>query len=470
MSKTPVLERRSSLRTLGLGLVVLLLFFLWLTWAFFNKTFTEYADVKLVTEQSGLALNETGDVKLRGMIVGTIRDIRAESDKIVVTLGMNPDLIDRVPANVRAEIVPKTLFGEKFIDLIPTASGSGESLQAGDTITNAVVPVEFEEFFNDIYPLLTAVPPEKIGYTLSALADSLEGRGDSFGATLVQTNDYLKKLNPELQTGVDDIIDLGEVSREYSGQMDEFGDLLRNSAEVSRTMVDVEDDLADFFSETDSLAGTLSSFLEAVDEGLISTAANSVMPLTVSEEYSSVFPCWFQGLDMFLRTNMDTLLKNKTLHITLFTVSPQATAYDIETERPIMPTEEAIESLDLTQPEVRGYTPEGFPRGLGTICDELKQTVSSGTPVNTHDDPLKIPGNFWKLVGVKNSHNNKLGTEADYNRVPVSSNLPGIDSPAQKKVLDRMTTALTGVKATDVPDVASLLISPVVRGAGVSIR
>ena len=123
----------------------------------------------------------------------------------------------------------------------------------------------------------------------------------------------------------------------------------------------------------------MSSFLAAIDDDLITTAANSVQPLTVSEEYSSVFPCWFKGLDLFLRTNMDTLLKNKTLHITLFTVSPQATAYDIETERPIMPTEAAIESLSLTQPEVDGYTSDGFPRGLGTICDELKQTISSGT-------------------------------------------------------------------------------------------
>ena len=33
-----------------------------------------------------------------------------------------------------------------------------------------------------------------------------------------------------------------------------------------------------------------------------------------------------------------------------------------------------------------------------------------------------------------------------------------------------MTTALTGVKSESVPDVASLLISPVVRGAAVSVR
>ena len=69
--------------------------------------------------------------------------------------------------------------------------------------------MEFEEFFNDIYPLLTAVPPEKVAYTLTALADSLEGRGDSLGQTLEDSNEYLKKFNPENKQAIDDIVALG---------------------------------------------------------------------------------------------------------------------------------------------------------------------------------------------------------------------------------------------------------------------
>ena len=40
-----------------------------------------------------------------------------------MTLGMDPQLIDRVPRDVRAEIVPKTLFGEKYISLVPDRVG-----------------------------------------------------------------------------------------------------------------------------------------------------------------------------------------------------------------------------------------------------------------------------------------------------------------------------------------------------------
>ena len=471
-----VLERPSSLRLLGVGLILVALFFGWLTWAFFSKAFTEYDDVTLTSSKSGLSLPDRADVKLRGMIVGVVRETKIENGKVHLTLGLDPQLIERVPRDVRAEIIPKTLFGEKYVSLVPTGSGTGEHLRAGDTITNAVVPVEFEEFFNDIYPLLTAVPPEKMAYTLTALANSLEGRGDSLGQTFEDSNEYLKKFNPENRQAIADIVAFGQVSNTYARQMDNFGQLLENSAELSDTVTDKESELEDFFGESDRLAEVFREFLEAADDDIIATAGNSVQPLEVGAEYSRMFPCWFKGQNALIDEVVNEVFKNNTLHIAMVTTTPQPTRYgkpdDPQPEHPIIPKEATLESLDFVQPQIRGYRPNPtdpdnpYPAGLGTICDELYE-AAAGNP-RTPDEPLPVPPELWKIVGIKNSHNGKLGTEADYNRAPVSS--IGIDSPAQRKVLNRMATALTGVKSESVPDVASLLISPVVRGAAVSVR
>jgi phospholipid/cholesterol/gamma-HCH transport system substrate-binding protein len=476
LPRTRTLERPSSLRLLGVGLILVVLFFGWLTWAFFSKAFTPYDDVKLTSSKSGLALPERADVKLRGMIVGVVRETKIEDGKVTLTLGMDPALIGRIPRDVRAEIIPKTLFGEKYVNLIPSGTGTGEHLRAGDTITDAVVPVEFEEFFNDIYPLLTAVPPEKVAYTLTALANSLEGRGDALGQTLEDSNTYLKKFNPENQRAVDDIVALGRVSQTYAQHMDEFGDLLRNSAELSETVTDKEDELSDFFDEGDKLADVLHDFLDAAGNDIIATAGNSVQPLSVGAEYAEMFPCWFKGQNALIDVVVDGTFANNTLHISMKTTTPQPTRYgrpdDPQPEHPIIPTEATLESIDLVQPEIHGYRPNPadpdnpFPAGLGTICDELNE-AAAGNP-RTPDEPLPIPPELWKIVGIRNSHNGKLGTEADFNRAPASS--VGIDSPAQRDVLNRMATALTGVKSESMPDVASLLISPVVRGAAVSVR
>jgi phospholipid/cholesterol/gamma-HCH transport system substrate-binding protein len=435
-------ERPPFLRVLGVGLTVVCLFFGWLTWAFFTKAFVQYDNVKLVADKSGLAMPERADVKLRGMIVGVVRETRLEHGKVVMTLGMDPNVIDRVPRDVRAEMRPKTLFGEKYVTLIPTGSGAGEHLRAGDTISNAVVPVEFEKFFNDIYPLLTAVPPEKVAFTLTALDNSLRGRGESLGETLELTDAYLAKLNPEQKQAVADIIKLGQVSNTYAGQMDNFGELLRNTAKVSETVTDKDSELADLFDEGDRLGEVLHDFLEASGDDIIATAHNSVQPLEVGAEYSTMFPCWFKGENALIDTVVNEVFNNNTLHINLPIANPQPSRYgqpgDPQPEHPIVPSEAKLEALDFAQPEVHGYTPNPddpanpFPAGLGTVCDELYQ-AAKGNP-RTPDEPFPYQASFWKEFGIRNSHNGKLGKNADYNRAP----------------------------APDVPDAASLLISPIV--------
>jgi hypothetical protein len=187
-----------------------------------------------------------------------------------------------------------------------------------------------------------------------------------------------------------------------------------------------------------------------------------------------MFPCWFKGENALINNVVNQVFENGTLHIAFVTVTPQPTRYgkpsDPEPEHPIIPKEATLESRDFAQPEVHGYTPNPadpdnpFPAGLGTVCDELYK-AARGNP-RTPDEPFPYSAEFWKTFGVRNTHNGKLsGTDADYNRTPMSSGAAGIDSPAQKEVLNRVAAGLTGVKPDEVPDVASLLISPVVRGA-----
>ncbi|HUS21206.1 MAG TPA: hypothetical protein VMZ66_04245, partial [Aeromicrobium sp.] len=206
---------------------------------------------------------------------------------------------------------------------------------------------------------------------------------------------------------------------------------------------------------------------------IIATAGNSVGPLEVGAEYATMFPCWFKGQEALITTVVDEVFGNGTLHINLPIAHPQPTRYgkpsDPQPEHPIIPKEAALESLDFAQPEVHGYTPNPadpdnpFPAGLGTVCDEL-YAAANGNP-RAPDEPFPYQAQFWKTFGVRNSHNGKIGADADYNRTRLSSSPAGFDSPAQRDVLNRVAAGLTGVKADEVPDVASLLISPVVRGA-----
>jgi virulence factor Mce-like protein len=477
-------------------LVAAMVFFVWLTWAFFNKSFTNYDNVTLTGVKAGLSLPENADIKLRGMIVGEVREVKVKGDDINMTLGMKPELIDEVPADVTAQIVPKTLFGEKYISLIPTNpdSTAGPKLKAGDTIRGATVPIEFEKLLNDIYPLLTAVEPENLATTLSALSSTLEGRGKDFGTTLVTLNNYLKKFNPESQAAVDDILKLGEVSESYTGDLPTFGRLLRNSSFTSNTIVAKRTQLAAFFDESRRLSDVLTTLFRASGDDMVAVAAQSVAPLGVAEKYSSTFPCMFKAYDRLIDERLDSVFRGQTLHIDLKTVAPQPTKYSIGEgrgrgtttqppptpgEHPIIPTQATIDSVPETNPQVHGYKPNGGPEGLGSVCDDLDKFAAGENPFS-QDNPWPGPDpKVFKMIGIKNSHNGKLGEDSDYQRAAVASladvgyfepSLLGVDSPRQRTELNRLAAVTSGVPAADVPDVASLLLSPVVRGAGVDAR
>jgi phospholipid/cholesterol/gamma-HCH transport system substrate-binding protein len=489
VARIPFAERTGSRRALGVGLIALVVFAVWLTWAFFSKAFVNYDNVTLTGVKAGLNLPENADIKLRGMIVGEVREVKVVGDEINFVLGMNPDLIDNVPADVTAQIVPKTLFGEKYISLIPADEDTGgRSLRAGDTIRGAVVPIEFEKVLNDFYPLLTAVEPENLATTLSALSTTFEGRGKDFGNSLVTINNYLEKFNPESQAAVDDIIKLGQLSDSYAGDMPTFGRLLKNSAFSSRTVVAKRTELAAFFDESRRLSDELTVLFKASGGDMVAVAAQSVAPLGVAEKYSSTFPCFFKAYDRLIDERLDSVFRGLTLHIDLEMVSPQPTAYEIADgrgrpsppgEHPVVPKQSVIDAEPAADPTVHGDRPDGGPRGLGTVTDDLCKFAAGENPWSQENPwPGPDPGVF-KMTGVQNSHNGKLGTDADYQRAAVASlaaagyfepSLRGVDSPGQRAELNRLAAATSGVPVADVPDVASLLISPVVRGAVVNAR
>jgi len=487
MARTSFAERPGTLKVLGAAFVALMLFFLWLTFAFFNKTFVDYDKVTLVGPKAGLNLPENADIKLRGMIVGEVRGIRSTDGTIEVTLGMDPDLIDQVPADVTAEIVPKTLFGEKYISLIAPENPTGEKLRAGATIQGAEVPIEVEKLLNDLHPLLEAVDPVNLSTTLSSVASALEGRGEDLGTTLVTFNSYLKKLNPETPALVDDLVQFGEVSDAYADQMPTIGRFLRNTVITGNTIVTKRRDLAAFFDESTRLANTLTTFTKAAGDDIIALAAQNVEPLGVAARYSPTYPCFFRGLEKTVPL-ASSVLRNRTVHIDLETLAEQPTGYEPsgtvdnpdggpKGERAVLPERSIIRNTPAAQVDNHSrFGPDKGPAGLGAVCDDLKRygtgpgKYGSNPPFLQTTTPLPtFPESVYKLVGLTSSHNGKFGDDAAYDRAPAAS-LQAYDGEDERTGLKRIAAVMAGTSTSEVPDAASVILSPVIRGAEVTAR
>src|SRR5690606_7053569 len=216
MPRVSTMDRPAVVRGLGVVMVALVAGSVFLTYAMFTKLFVDDVPVSIRSSSAGLQLNANADVKLRGVIVGRVDEITSEKGQAVIHLALDPEQQPMIPSDVQAFVVPKTLFGEKYVDLQPVAQSSGRAIEAGDEIVQAALPSDVENLLVDLDPLLTALNPEDLSFVLTALSDALSGQGETLGEGLETLSAYLQKMTPLAPEIVKDITLLGETARTYA--------------------------------------------------------------------------------------------------------------------------------------------------------------------------------------------------------------------------------------------------------------
>ena len=292
------MSKRIRRRLQGVAFLVVLALLLGLAVATYNKAFTEVAMVTLETDTAGSQLQEASDVKMRGVIVGEVRDVEADAEGARIQLALNPEHLDRIPADVSARLLPKTLFGERFVALQLPEQPTGEKLAAGDVIPQDRTEnaIELQRVIDDLLPLLRAVEPQDLSYTLGAVADALRGRGDKLGANLVRTGEYFGEINtvlPELQADISGLADFADT---YDAAADDLLAVLDNLAVTNTTVVDQREQLRRTFTVGASSSNTTAEFLETNERNLISLAETSRPLLGLFAQYSPEYPCLLDGL------------------------------------------------------------------------------------------------------------------------------------------------------------------------------
>jgi virulence factor Mce-like protein len=292
------MSTKIRIRVQGLAFLVVLALLLGLSVASYRKAFTDVARVTLETDTAGNQLQEASDVKVRGVIVGDVREVKGNADGATIQLAIDPAYLDRIPADVTARLLPKTLFGERFVSLELPDDPSPERLADGDVIgqDRSQNAIELQRVIDDTLPLLRAVRPDDLSYTLGAVANALRGKGDDLGANLAATGKYFGEINtvlPQLQA---DISGLADVAETYQGAADDLLGVLDDLAVTNTTVVDQEEQLRRTFTVGTSSSNATAGFLERNERTLISLAQTSRPVLGVFAKYSPVYPCLLEGL------------------------------------------------------------------------------------------------------------------------------------------------------------------------------
>jgi phospholipid/cholesterol/gamma-HCH transport system substrate-binding protein len=424
----------SSHKVLGVVFLVLVMAGVYLVYGIFTKSFVSYDKVSLQTSSIGLQLPKRADVKIRGVIVGEVLDATSDTDGATLTLGIYPSQLDTIPANVTGSIVPKTLFGEKYVSLVVPAEPASGHIEPGATISRTVVATEVEKVLADLYPLLRAVQPAEINKTLNALATALEGRGEEIGKNLEVLDSYLKRINPQIPALVEDLRLTSQVSDVYSDVLPEIATILRNTITTTGTLEDREAKLNALFVDVASFSDTARTFLQDNGDNLIELGKVSAPQLRVLSKYSTEFPCLTGGIVNAGKLQAEAF-RGFELHIILDTLPNQP----------------------------RGYGPQDQPRfgeDRGPNCLHLPN------PPWSHDNPVRHQPNFNDGVDEPTGK----GTSRTATGYDFASTDGAVGSPEESDLLKSLLAPGLGLSADEVPDLGVLLVGPMARGAKVRMR
>jgi virulence factor Mce-like protein len=272
----------------------------WLTVLLYQKAFTSVVKVTLQSDRIGNQLQTQADVKLRGIVVGRVTKVEATVKGADITLALDPKKVKLIPENVSAQLIPKTLFGEKFVNLVIPQQPAG-SIRAGDVIPQdrSTTALETERVLSDLLPLLKSLRPQELATTLNALSTALRDRGNELGGNAVDVAAYLKQLNPALPQAGDDLQGVADLADNVARTTPHLLEVLDNLSASSRNLVSERADLDRFLTSTQGFASTARSIVADNEKKLISLSRDSVAPLSLLAQYSPEFPCLFKGLTVY---------------------------------------------------------------------------------------------------------------------------------------------------------------------------
>ncbi len=274
--------------------------FLFVTAAVYRGTFRSYVPVTLTSDRSGLVMETGAKVKLRGIEVGRVKNIRGGDGRASLELAIHPDQIQFIPANVGAQIQATTAFGAKFVDLVYPADPSPARLAADAVLRSSNVSTEVNTTFQNLSDLLQMVDPSKLNAVLTAVAEGVRGQGERMGQAITDLNVVLTALNERNETIHQDWRSFKRFNDTYAGVAADIVTILDSASTTSTTVVDHASGLDSLLLNAIGLSRSGTELLGASKDSLVGLVSALEPTTGLLRKYSPVYTCWLQGSTWYL--------------------------------------------------------------------------------------------------------------------------------------------------------------------------
>jgi len=424
---TPAEHRK--LLVAGVAFLTTIALLIGLSIAVYRKAFADVTMITVKADRAGLQLAKFGDVRVNGALVGAVRKVSEDGEEASIQVALSPAAAQEIPDNVEVQILPTTLFGQKYLAFVDPDHPSSSSLQEGDVIPSDRVEtnVELQKILANLFPLLRAVRPADLNATLNALATALNGRGEELGETLEKLDSYLGAIDNHLPTLRKDLILLADVSDTYADAAPDLIGILRNATTTSQTILEKRQQLDVFFSDIAGLANTSTDILSENATNLIRVGEVTEPVLQLLATYSPEFPCLIKGSANY-RPRLASVFQGNMIRQHFVFNTPQYREYDRRDTPVYGEVGHGPWCLGLPNP------PEPIP----------PQPLDDGTPQD----------------------NNPPHSTAPRAPFPTGAGTSFAGTPGDQEIINALLADRSGHPADTYGSLGPLMYGPVVRGGG----
>ena len=287
--------RTPPFKLAGLVLTLLTIAAIVLVYFQFRGDFLKREQLTLMSDRAGLSMDPGAKVTYNGVEIGKVSSVDqisvGDMPKAKITLDVDPRYIELIPANVDAKINATTVFGNKYISFSSPEDPSPQRITSSDVIDASNVTTEFNTLFETLTSISEKVDPIKLNQTLTASAQALQGLGDRFGQSIINGNQILGELNPQMpQIRRDNqlLADLGEV---YADAAPDLFDGLENAVTTARTLNEQQGNIDQALMASIGFGNTGGEIFERGGPYLVRGAEDLLPTSALLDEYSPALFC-----------------------------------------------------------------------------------------------------------------------------------------------------------------------------------
>lgn len=286
-----------------------------------------------VFQNAGGSLINGADVKYQGVNVGKLYKLRegeggAAEGGVELDMYIQDEFADDIPSNVTARVMPQSIFGTSFVDLVRPAAPSG-NLEAGTRIMQDTSreTLELQTILDGLDRVVASLGPADLAELLGSLSGALDGKGSTLGLTLTRLDAFLGKLNPKLPL-VTQNLDLlaGNLEALQQAAPDLF-EATENLLVTARTLSSNQENFHNLVSTMTPVMAKTDKLLTANERDLVNTLTHTAIVVDALYDERSDLVRGVLAIGTLAR-NLSTIVKdNAMVRVDVTAVAPTPNDY-----------------------------------------------------------------------------------------------------------------------------------------------